>query len=149
MKLNKKNCRTIFHEFPCDRFLNGKPLTRPKVLFPKVTRADADKDLTYLIKYLFNFAFFKFGIEVTLVMLVVLIGTRMDVVALIYAAWLCILFASSRENKARLWPIFQWLIVALIILQYVVVVDLPPFFCFRKYFYLYKGVSIGSIDIFD
>lgn len=107
-------------------------MTRPKVLFPRVTRADADKDLTYLVKYLFNFAFFKFGIEVTLVMLVILIGTRMDIVALIYAGWLCILFAVKRETKARIWPVFQWFIVVLIIIQYVVVVDLPPLFCFSK-----------------
>lgn len=107
-------------------------MTRPKVLFPRVTRADADKDLTYLVKYLFNFAFFKFGIEVTLVMLVILIGTRMDIVALIYASWLCILFASKRETKARIWPVFQWFIAVLIIIQYVIVVDLPPLFCFSK-----------------
>lgn len=116
------------------RFFKGKPLTRPKVLFPRVTRTDADKDLPHLIKYLFNFAFFKFGIEVTLVMLVVLIGTRMDIIALIYACWLCVLFAIPRELKARIWPAFQWFIVALIIIQYVVVVDLPPLFCFREYF---------------
>lgn len=116
------------------RFFKGKPLMRPKVLFPRVTRADADKDLTFLVKYLLNFAFFKFGIEVTLVMLVILIGTRMDIVALLYAGWLCILYTVKRDTKARIWPIFQWFIVVLIIIQYLTVVNLPPLFCFSKSF---------------
>lgn len=72
-------------------------------------------------------------------MLVILIGTRMDIIALIYAGWLCILFAVKRETKARIWPVFQWFIVVFIILQYVIVVNLPPFFCFSKCF--------NSIDI--
>lgn len=46
------------------RFLSGKPMTRPKVLFPRTTRQDADKDLPAMLKYLANFVFFKFGIEV-------------------------------------------------------------------------------------
>lgn len=121
------------------RYLKGKTMTRPKVLFPRVTRMDADKDLPHLIKYLFNFAFFKFGIEVTLVLLVILVGTRMDVIALIYAGWLCVLFAASREMKAKIWPVFQWFIVVMIIIQYVIVVNLPPAFCFRNFFILFFG----------
>lgn len=39
-------------------------MTRPKIIFPRVTRHEADKDLPHMIKYLFNFAFYKFGIEV-------------------------------------------------------------------------------------
>lgn len=40
-------------------------MTRPKVLFPRITRQDADKDLLHMIKYLVNYAFYKFGIEVS------------------------------------------------------------------------------------
>lgn len=111
------------------RFLSGKSTSRPKILFPRITRNDADKDLIHMVKYLFNFAFFKFGVEVTLVMIVVVIGTRMDVVALIYSIWLCVLFTASRTAKSKLWPIFQWFVVVLTLLQYVVMVNLPPFLC--------------------
>lgn len=102
------------------------------MLFPRITRNDADKDLRYLIKYLFNFAFFKFGVEVTLVMLAIVIGGRMDIVGILYTGWLCILFTASRETKARLWPIFQWFIVGLLIIQYVIAVNLPPGLCFGE-----------------
>lgn len=46
------------------RFLSGKPMTRPKVLFPRITRLDAEKDVISMLKYLANFIFYKFGIEV-------------------------------------------------------------------------------------
>lgn len=62
-------------------------------------------------------------------MLVVLISYRLDFIALVYTIWLTILFGVSRGTKYRIWPIFQWFIVALIVLQYVLVVDLPPLFC--------------------
>lgn len=42
-------------------------MTRPKVIFPRVTRQDADKDLLHMVKYLINYVFFKFGIEVKMV----------------------------------------------------------------------------------
>lgn len=82
-----------------------------------------------MIKYLFNFAFYKFGVELTMLMLVVVISYRLDVIALVYTIWLSILFGVSRGTKYRIWSIFQWFIVVLIVLQYVLVVDLPPPFC--------------------
>lgn len=115
--------------FNC-RFLSGRSIARPKVLFPRITRNDADKDLTHLIKYLFNFAFYKFGVEVTLLMLVILISSRQDIIAVLYTFWLCFLFGISREMKHRIWPIFQSFIVILIVIQYIIAVNLPPFFCF-------------------
>lgn len=42
----------------------GKPTTRAFFMFPRVTKIDADKNLGSLIKYLFNYGFYKFGVEV-------------------------------------------------------------------------------------
>lgn len=109
--------------------MSGRSIARPKVLFPRITRHDADKDISHLIKYLLNFAFFKFGVEFTLLMLAILISARMDIVAVLYTVWLLILFGVSRETKHRIWPIFQSFIVILIVIQYIVAVNLPPFLC--------------------
>lgn len=46
------------------RVSRGRPTTRAFFMFPKVTRADADKDLTTCLKYLANYGFYKFGFEV-------------------------------------------------------------------------------------
>lgn len=107
----------FFTTYSIFRFLSGRSIVRPKVLFPRITRNDADKDISHFVKYLFNFAFYKFGVEVTLLMLAISISARMDVVAVLYAVWLCILFGTSRATKHRIWPIFQTFIVILIIVQ--------------------------------
>lgn len=44
-------------------------MSRPKIIFPRITRQDADKDLLHMIKYLVNYVFYKFGIEVCLYIL--------------------------------------------------------------------------------
>lgn len=47
------------------RVSNGKPISRPYFLFPSIKRSDADKNLKNCFKYLMNFAFYKFGVEVS------------------------------------------------------------------------------------
>lgn len=115
------------------RFLSGKSMTMPQYMFVGIKRKDADDDLPSMIKYAFNFAFYKFGIEITMIAMVILIGSRVDFVSLVYAnIWLGLLFHTSRETKRRIWPIFQWFIVLLIVAQYMIVVDMPPFSCSCK-----------------
>lgn len=48
------------------RVSRGKPTTRPYFMFPHIKRTDADKNLKNCLKYLANFGFYKFGIEVSL-----------------------------------------------------------------------------------
>lgn len=138
------------------RIFDGKPSAKPKLLFPLVARQDADSSLNQMLKYLANFLFYKFGIEVsprlseinfssklswslselnlnnpqiTLMMLVALVALRMDVVALVYSVWLCVLFVSSRDKQKQIWPLFQWCIVSIILIQYIAFVGITPYFC--------------------
>lgn len=46
------------------RIRSGQPVQPAKLLFPKIVRKDADKDIIHLFKYLCNYGFYKFGIEV-------------------------------------------------------------------------------------
>lgn len=48
------------------RASRGKPTTRAFFLFPRVNRAEADRDLKTCLKYLANYGFYKFGVEVSL-----------------------------------------------------------------------------------
>lgn len=47
------------------RMKRGRSTERPFFMFPKIKRSDADKNLVKCVQYLFNFAFYKFGIEVS------------------------------------------------------------------------------------
>uniref|UniRef100_A0A182PCF5 Piezo-type mechanosensitive ion channel component n=1 Tax=Anopheles epiroticus TaxID=199890 RepID=A0A182PCF5_9DIPT len=101
----------------------------PSLMFPNVVRADADKDIPRMIKYLFNYGYYKFGVEISLVALIVVIGNRMDVLSIFYAIWLAVMFHMTREGLQRLWKGLTWFIVVVIPIQYVLFIGLPPFAC--------------------
>lgn len=61
--------------------------------------------------------------------LVGLIGSRMDVWAVLYGGWLCVLWSSSRDQLSRLWKWFSIFIVIAIPFQYLLVVGLLPEIC--------------------
>jgi len=50
------------------QYYNRQDHVRPLdgLVFSGITRADADRDLTHCIKFLVNYAFYKFGREVRL-----------------------------------------------------------------------------------
>ncbi|KAH8409601.1 hypothetical protein KR222_010130 [Zaprionus bogoriensis] len=101
----------------------------PKLLFQNITRADAEKDLVGLVKYLLNFGFYKFGIEISLIALVSTITYRQDIVAVAYALWLVVLLLLKRSQCAKIWGVFQAFFAISILLQYIVLVGLPPSMC--------------------
>jgi hypothetical protein len=63
---------------------------------------------------------------------VALIGTRMDVYAVLYGIWLCVLVIMKREKLAKIWGIYQAFIATLIPIQYALAVGLPPALCIGK-----------------
>jgi len=112
-----------------NRFMTQRPEPILGVLFPKITRLDADKNLTTSFKYLLNYGFYKFGVEITLVTMVVVIGTRLDVFSLLYSSWLIPMFLLERVKLSRIWLAFIGFIAVLLPIQYLSAVGLPPFLC--------------------
>ncbi|XP_068147374.1 piezo-type mechanosensitive ion channel component isoform X2 [Drosophila tropicalis] len=106
--------------------LNDPPT---KLLFPHITRSDAEKDLVGLVKYLLNFGFYKFGIEISLIALVSTITYRQDIVAVVYALWLVVLLLLKRSQCAKIWGVFQAFFAISIFVQYIFLVGLPPSSC--------------------
>ena len=46
------------------RHSNGEPISFPRVMFTNIQRCHADQDLRTCFKYLLNYGFYKFGVEV-------------------------------------------------------------------------------------
>ncbi|KAL9707746.1 hypothetical protein quinque_011264 [Culex quinquefasciatus] len=107
----------------------GQSPRTPHLMFPNVTRSDADKDIPRMIKYLFNYGFYKFGVEISLVSLISLIAYRMDVFSCLYAVWVCVMFHMTRDSLRKMWRFLTWFTVSLIPLQYVIFIGLPPALC--------------------
>ena len=67
--------------------------------------------------------------QICLMSLVAVIGTRLDVYSLFYAAWLCYFYNRERKGIARVWKGFVVFITVLIPLQYLMCVGIPPGIC--------------------
>ncbi|RVE48798.1 hypothetical protein evm_006572 [Chilo suppressalis] len=102
---------------------------KDKIMFPDITRKEADVDLVHCIKYFTNYGFYKFGVEITLICLIGVIGSRMDLYAVVYSGWLLALVSVRRARQARIWPAFTACITALLPLQYMLAVGILPQLC--------------------
>jgi hypothetical protein len=85
------------------RLSKGRPLNTPEVLFDNISRLNADESMVNLIKFMINYGFYKFGVEIALLTFIVVINIRHELISLFYFILLVILALSSRKNAHRFW----------------------------------------------
>ncbi|XP_076270339.1 piezo type mechanosensitive ion channel component isoform X8 [Rhynchophorus ferrugineus] len=111
------------------RVARGQRPTRAFFMFPRITRLDADKSLENMLKYLANYSYFKFGVEISFMATVAVIAIRMDMYAVFYAIWLIVLYSLKRSTLAKIWVFYVIFTAILLPIQYFMVVGLPPTLC--------------------
>ncbi|XP_075383802.1 piezo-type mechanosensitive ion channel component 2-like [Tenrec ecaudatus] len=100
------------------------------VLADDITRAHLDRGLPGACLYFVNYGFYKFGLELSFVAALHVIGQRMDFYSLIHVIWLIYLLSLRRRKAiAEVWPRYCGFLVSLVILQYFLCLGLPPTFC--------------------
>lgn len=114
------------------RYNKGESLSTPDVMFPNITRADADKGILECLKFLFSYGFYKFGLEICFIGIVTLIGTRLDFYSVLYSIWLLLFFSLKRKTVARIWPFFRVFAIIFLPIQYAIVVGPPSWLCIGK-----------------
>lgn len=105
-----------------------KPLP-PGIALPNVSREDAEKGFIGLAKFLLNFGFFRFGLELTCFMIAIAIGCRSDSMSVFLAINLAIFTLCSRETTRKVWPYFLTIMCIMLPLEYFVCIGLPPGLC--------------------
>ncbi|XP_057703388.1 piezo-type mechanosensitive ion channel component 1 isoform X1 [Corythoichthys intestinalis] len=111
------------------RQLQRSPSNIP-TLFPKVTRKTLDEGLIPCFKYLLNYTFYKFGLEICFLMTVNVIGQRMNFLVIIHGCWLvAILVRRRRAAIARIWPKYCLFLAIFTVYQYTLCVGIPPALC--------------------
>ncbi|XP_055083092.1 piezo-type mechanosensitive ion channel component 1, partial [Periophthalmus magnuspinnatus] len=109
--------------------LQCSPPTIP-ALFPSATRDTLDQGLLPCIKYLLNYSFYKFGLEICFLMTVNVIGQRMNFLVIIHGCWLvAILVRRRRAAIAQIWPRYCLFLSIFMIYQYLLCVGIPPALC--------------------
>uniref|UniRef100_A0A3P9JB81 Piezo-type mechanosensitive ion channel component 1 n=1 Tax=Oryzias latipes TaxID=8090 RepID=A0A3P9JB81_ORYLA len=111
------------------RQLQRSPPPIPAV-FPSATRDSLDQGLVACLKYLVNYTFYKFGLEICFLMTVNVIGQRMNFLVLIHGCWMvAILVRRRRAAIARIWPKYCLFLSIFMIYQYLLCVGIPPVLC--------------------
>ncbi|XP_074531707.1 piezo-type mechanosensitive ion channel component 1 [Halichoeres trimaculatus] len=99
-------------------------------LFPNATRDTLDHGLISCLKYLLNYSFYKFGLEICLLMTVNVIGQRMNFMVIIHGCWLvAIMVRRRRATIAKIWPKYCLFLSVFMIFQYLLCVGIPPALC--------------------
>ncbi|CAN9500176.1 unnamed protein product [Ophioblennius macclurei] len=99
-------------------------------LFPSATRDTLDQGLVPCFKYLLNYTFYKFGLEICFLMTVNVIGQRMNFLVIIHGCWLvAILVRRRRKAIAQIWPKYCLFLSVFMICQYLLCVGIPPALC--------------------
>ncbi|KAI7813887.1 piezo-type mechanosensitive ion channel component 1 isoform X2 [Triplophysa rosa] len=105
------------------------PPTVPAIL-PQATRDTLDQSLLHCVKYLLNYSFYKFGLEICFLMTVNVIGQRMNFLVIFHGCWLVVIMVRRRrEAIAQIWSKYCLFLVIFMIYQYVLCVGIPPALC--------------------
>uniref|UniRef100_A0A8B9KR74 Piezo type mechanosensitive ion channel component 2 n=1 Tax=Astyanax mexicanus TaxID=7994 RepID=A0A8B9KR74_ASTMX len=100
------------------------------VIFQNVTWQQLDHGVLPCLKYFCNYFFYKFGLEMSFVVAVNVIGQRMDFYALLHSFALIVVL-SRRRRKAigEVWPKYCCFTASLMVFQYILCIGLPPALC--------------------
>lgn len=98
-----------------------EPTATLKVVFDDVSRLDADESLPKLLMFLVNYGFYKFSIEISLLVFIGAILVRVDILSLLYLIFFVILVFCIREKSERLWKIVTFCIAFSIVLQCILI----------------------------
>ncbi|XP_019908437.2 piezo-type mechanosensitive ion channel component 1 isoform X2 [Esox lucius] len=99
-------------------------------IFPQATRDTLDQDLLACIKYLLNYSFYKFGLEICFLMTVNVIGQRMNFLVISHGCWLVAIMVQRRRAAiAQIWPKYCLFLSIFMIYQYILCVGIPPALC--------------------
>uniref|UniRef100_A0A8C3XJ29 Piezo-type mechanosensitive ion channel component n=1 Tax=Chelydra serpentina TaxID=8475 RepID=A0A8C3XJ29_CHESE len=121
---------TVQHHQLFYRTQNQLTLPVTGIIFETVTREHLDDGLLSCIKYFINYSFYKFGLEMCLIMAVNVIKQRMDFYALLHGCWLIyLLHRRRRKAVAEVWPRYCSFLASVMTFQYLLCIGLPPAFC--------------------
>ncbi|XP_066558966.1 piezo-type mechanosensitive ion channel component 2 [Amia ocellicauda] len=113
------------------RLRNGLQMPVTGTLFTGITRQHLDQGLLPCLKYFINYFFYKFGLEVSVVVAVNVIGQRMDFYALLHScALIAVLSRRRRKSIGEVWPKYCCFTASLMVFQYLLCIGIPPALCY-------------------
>ncbi|NWS72325.1 PIEZ1 protein, partial [Crotophaga sulcirostris] len=104
-----------------------------ETIFEDISREHLDDGLGSCAKYLLNYFYYKFGLEICFLMTVNVIGQRMNFMVILHGCWLVVILTRRRRAAiARLWPKYCLFLVVFFLYQYLLCLGMPPALCQGK-----------------
>lgn len=109
-------------EYPGQTLLEG-------VVFVDVGRKHVDVSFIHFLKYIINFGFYKFGVEICLILLTISISNRGDIFSVFYCLWALMFVLLNRSGNKTLWTYFVGFLGIVLPYQYLMCLGMPPGLC--------------------
>ncbi|XP_065150860.2 piezo-type mechanosensitive ion channel component 2 [Paramisgurnus dabryanus] len=104
------------------------PVTR--TIFHNITRQHLDDGIFNCAKYFINYFFYKFGLETCFLLVVNVVGQRMDFYAMLHAFGLiAVMYQRRRKAIAHVWPKYCCFLACMLAFQYLMCIGIPPAAC--------------------
>ncbi|XP_071296935.1 piezo-type mechanosensitive ion channel component 1 isoform X2 [Agelaius tricolor] len=101
-----------------------------ETVFEDISREHLDLSLVSCAKYFINYFYYKFGLEICFLMMVNVIGQRMNFLVILHGCWLVVMLTRRRRAAiARLWPKYCLFLVIFFLYQYLLCLGMPPALC--------------------
>ncbi|XP_030608085.1 piezo-type mechanosensitive ion channel component 2 [Archocentrus centrarchus] len=121
---------TIYRHQKYFRLRNKLSPPAARIIFHDITRQHLDISIVCFIKYFINYFFYKFGLETCLLLVVNVIGQRMDFYAMLHAfALIAVLYRRRRKAIAEIWPKYCCFLACMLTVQYFICIGIPPAAC--------------------
>lgn len=146
-KAHKKEEKRQKYKIKHDHYYRSIDCLEKGMVFPEGIRQDADKDGMHMFKYLVNFVFYKFGVQICQIMTALLVIVRQDVYAVIYGFLMIItLFIEQRQNLKLFWHGYLFCCIAGLIVQYVSLLGFPDSKCqnYNEIFFTQIDFNLGD-----
>ncbi|UXI19495.1 hypothetical protein NH340_JMT05437 [Sarcoptes scabiei] len=120
-----------------------KEISFAGVIFPEIDRKQADKSFINLVKYFCNYGFYKFGVEICLVLMTITIGNHSDIFSVIYCIWLIAFILLNRQECQKYWKYLISFIAISIPYQYLMCLGIPPGLCLQ---YPWSDIQYSDLE---
>ncbi|KAL6104091.1 piezo2 [Pungitius sinensis] len=121
---------TIYRHQEYFRLRNKLSPPAASIIFHDITRQHLDTGIVSFIKYFVNYFFYKFGLETCLLLVVNVIGQRMDFFAMLHAfALIAVMYRRRRKAIAEIWPKYCCFLACMLTVQYLICIGIPPAAC--------------------
>ncbi|CEF59932.1 Piezo family-containing protein [Strongyloides ratti] len=121
------------------------------IIFQDFVPSEFDMNFSNLIKFIIDYTFYKFGLEISMIFITLSAWQRMDFVSLILLICLFMFLMLNRHQIKAIWPMFTTLTVMIFPLHYIMMLGLPQCLCFEypwMNFINYIGVKDSVVNIF-